>query len=799
MRLCGGVRRLVPSGAAGLIAAHDIGKISPGFLCKSEQWSEQWKGPLKLLSQGYETRHALVSQQFVAGLYSHPPRWLMALGGHHGKYICADAKPGRLPFGGGVREHEVFGRLRGELIESIVRGFGELPTEENVDKGARLHWFTGLMVFCDWVASSAELITGTDGENGTEELGMARRQAKNAVAKLGWGDETVRRGLDFGEIFGMEEMRPLQKALFDCCDRPGLYILEAAMGEGKTEAALMAGYRRWCEGGERGIYFALPTQLTSNKLAERVELFLGAVLDGASPLALLHGNAWMGQGRIRVAGAGGVRGFPEAFRWFADSRKSMLVPYGVGTVDQALMAVSPVRHSALRLFGLSGKVVVIDEVHSYDPYTSHLVDRLVEWLIRLGSTVIVLSATLTAGRRASLVKAGGGNAEKPVSDYPLLTKVDPTDGTTEHIRVENGGEDKRILIELAREDADGWVKEAARAAENGACVLVIRNTVDLARRTYLRLRAECRDMGIQFGLLHSRFTAGDRESNEGQWTRLYGKDNAERPKNGAILVGTQVLEQSLDIDGDILFTDLCPTDTGLQRKGRLHRHGRSRPEGFGTPKCVILCKFPDWAGKPSEVKKELKPHSLVYPPYELYRAERSYSGKGEILLPRDIRKITEGMEGEENLPEAAETFKQELLELERKMTSSAWMQGVFKSPETDDREGIQTRWGCRPTVRLVLLREPPKQDDGGAGLIFFDGTGGLPASVSSTTESRRRCTETRSESTRILSEARGGKLRRGSMPTSTTRSWDGRTKLAKSRCGRTTPDFFGCPTAARAG
>ncbi|MEX1119689.1 MAG: CRISPR-associated helicase Cas3' [Terrimicrobiaceae bacterium] len=711
------VSKLAPRGAPGLVAAHDIGKISPGFLSKAKPWADQWKIRLKLGAGGHETRHALVSQQFVASLYARPPRWLMALGGHHGKYICTDARPGKLPFGGGAPEPAIFRELRQELMEGLVEEFGEMPQEEDIDKGARLHWFTGLMVFCDWIASSEDLIEEGESDGGARGWGGVRKKGRAAVSKLGWGSGKIRSNMGFGEIFGVGEMRPLQKALSDCCDRPGLYILEAAMGEGKTEAALMAAYRRWCDGSERGIYFALPTQLTSNKLAERVEPFLSSVLEEESPLALLHGNAWMGKGRIRGEGA-----VPEVFRWFADNRKSMLVPHGVGTVDQALMAVTPVKHSAIRLFGLAGKVVVIDEVHSYDPYTSHLVDRLVEWLINLGSTVIVLSATLTAKRRAGLVKAAGGEEEQPVNSYPLVTKVDSATGKTEHIHVDGRKEEKRILIEMVQEDSEIWVDEAVRAAEAGACVLIIRNTVDLARRTYLKLRASCRDTGIEFGLVHSRFTVGDRERNEGRWTKLYGKNGEERPRNGAILVGTQVLEQSLDIDGDILFTDLCPTDAVLQRKGRLHRHKRERVIGFEVPRCVVLCRNPDWEGEAGEVKNALKPHSLVYPPYELYRAEMVYKSRGEIMLPRDIRKITEGDGIPEDLPNAVKGFRRELEELETKMRNSAWMQGVFKSPEMDDKEGVQTRWGMRPTVKLVLLRERPVQSGDGVNLLFLDGT-----------------------------------------------------------------------------
>lgn len=202
------------------------------------------------------------------------------------------------------------------------------------------------------------------------------------------------------------------------------------MGMGKTEAALAAAYRRWDEGSERGLYFALPTQLTSNRIHLRNSAFLKNIVAEVSTHILAHGNAWLHDDRARsfcpatTSPGSSSPDATEATRWFSANRKPLLAPFGTGTVDQALMAAIGTKHSALRLFALSGKVIIIDEVHSYDPYTSALVDHLILWLREVGCTVMVLSATLTAKRRGEMIrKVGATESSPPPQAYPLITKV----------------------------------------------------------------------------------------------------------------------------------------------------------------------------------------------------------------------------------------------------------------------------------------------------------------------------------------------------------------------------------------
>ena len=717
------LKQLLPSGAISLIAAHDIGKVSPGFLLKSPTWRAEWQTSLCLDGEGYEARHQWVSQKFVSARYSKAPRWLISLGGHHGRYLCSEAKPHENPFSPSRIGGRIFEELRCELLHGLEQSFGPLPPEHDIEKGARLHWFTGLMVFCDWLGSNTDWFPPAE-ENHISERGA---KASAVVERLGIGRNSVQQGLSFEDIFRLPAPRPLQAVLQEAMDRPGLYIVEAPMGEGKTEAALAGAYRRWSEGDERGLYFALPTQLTSNRIRERVEDFCRRVIEEDSAIALVHGGARLEQKPVRILRRGSTEEESdelgdslESKRWFADGRRSLLVPFGVGTVDQALMAVVPVRYSALRMFGLGGKVVVIDEVHSYDSFTSALVDRLVSWLIELGGTVIVLSATLTAARRASLVEAAGACERTLTQSYPLVTKVASGSRTAEHIEVApNTDQQRTVNVVMQPAEDSEWMRDAVNAAKAGACVMVIRNTVDLARSTYSALRGLCGAGDVRFGLIHSRFTQADRTVNEAEWTDLLGRNGDRRPAKGAILVGTQVLEQSLDIDADMLVTDLAPTDLILQRVGRLHRHKRRRPSICAEARCLILRPNVDWRAPKPEVLDALKPHRFIYPAFSLYMADSVWSEVRSLNLPSDIRGILEASSSlPEGAPKAVCDFWNEAQAEAQKMKDTAWVNDVFKVPAAEDSEAARTRWGMQRSAWIVIVEEEPRKVGPNTELVF---------------------------------------------------------------------------------
>ncbi|GAB4179525.1 MAG: CRISPR-associated helicase/endonuclease Cas3 [Terrimicrobiaceae bacterium] len=681
--------------------------------------------------ESYEGNHAKLSQHFFGLGVTQPSSALMALGGHHGSYPCIDPLVSEslgILGNGKMFGHEMdwVTRLRNELMEEWAALFGRLPQLPRCDKDAKLHWFTGFIIFSDWIGSNT---TWFPFSSEPAQLPSAQIAAGAAMDEIGWHQREVRPALSFHDLFGLETTRPLQEKLVEIVDQPGLYIIEAPMGEGKTEAALAAAYRRWTEFGERGLYFALPTQLTSNRIHDRVYGFLkNCVADDAS-FALIHGNAWLQENRIRAllpapsTDEEGRLQAGESNRWFADNRRALLAPFGVGTIDQALMAVVAARFSALRLFGLGGKVVVIDEVHSYDAYTSALVDRLVQWLLELGGTVLILSATLTRERRASLVRAAGVAEDTDYLAYPLITKAVPKSVRAEAIEIPGPATSpKTVEVSVGSDAADDWKNGVVRAAEAGACVLVVRNTVALAQQTLEDLRPRCRQTGFESACLHSRFTQADRLANETLWMNKLGRDGTHRPACGAILVGTQVVEQSVDIDADFLVTDLAPTDLLLQRLGRLHRHPRPRPAGYEIPHCLILAPEVNWQADQEEILEQLKPHRFIYPTFSLYMAERIWREKSQIILPDEIRATLEAsMNVPEDLPKTVRGLHEELIKKVDQMRGATSSTDVFRAPNFSDEEGVQTRWKPQPTACLVVLARRPKPQAGSILIEFSDG------------------------------------------------------------------------------
>ncbi|MEY4569611.1 MAG: hypothetical protein RLZZ398_1050 [Verrucomicrobiota bacterium] len=701
-------RHFSPSGTVTLAAAHDIGKLTPGFQLKAYP---HWEFSDAMGQSFYEGNHAKVSQAHLGSLHGRRPfDWVLAAGGHHGKYPSSHGYLGKIKEGG----LDWPALLRAELLTELETVFEKLPSAD-IPKGPLVHWLTGFITFADWIGSDTGWfpLHASGPLADRETPASVRNSAAKAVQDLGWHRREVHAGLAFGALFpGVENPRPLQQALIAAMDSPGLYIVEAPMGVGKTEAALAASYRRWTEGEERGLYFALPTQLTSNRISDRVSAFLENVVVDRSYHALVHGNAWMNPERILSISptAGDVAGAADLSDWYASGRKALLAGFGTGTIDQAIMSCLPVKHSALRLFALSGKIVIIDEVHSYDPYTSALVDRAVKWLLEVGCSVIVLSATLAAARRKSLVLAAGADEPEIFDAYPLITKVAKGSSHSQAIPVDYSDlPSSRVLIERVPSDSAGIWQNLADAAEAGACVVVIRNTVALAQETYRQIKSRCRDRGITFGLLHSRFPQFKRDENEAAWMGHLGKNGASRPQ-GCILVATQVIEQSVDIDADLLVTDLAPIDLILQRLGRLHRHQRSRPLGFQNPRCVVLMPTVDWNADEISLKAALGPSAFVYPPFSLFQAERVLLGLTDhtITLPQDIRPLVEEASRiPEPLHSGASALRLHLDQITDKMRQTAQMLDVFNSATYDDKDGAKTRWNDTPTAFLILLRRAP--------------------------------------------------------------------------------------------
>ncbi|MCB1567939.1 MAG: CRISPR-associated helicase Cas3', partial [Xanthomonadales bacterium] len=451
---------LFPLGAPLAAACHDIGKVSPTFVEKLRRaCSTPPDGiPAQGIDPGLEKQwggHAAVSQAAAKAMDA--PKWVPEiLGQHHG------FSP---QLGGRHADAEQFGgppwqAQRVALTEELkARLDMDWPQPASV---AQARVIAGLTSVADWIGSGRHF--EDPNEPWQDKIALALDEA-------GFVPPTYKRNLNFEQVFPFLP-NDVQTQLVEAAGQPGVYVLEAPMGLGKTEAALYAAYRLLQRGHACGVYFALPTQLTSNRIHERFNQFLDRVLDANCPqrALLLHANAWLVETEM------GEEGRPGG-AWFHHAKRGLLAPFAVGTIDQALMAAMHVKHGFVRAFGLAGKVVILDEVHTYDAYTSTLLDALVKLLRELHCTVIILSATLNHQRRSKLLDAPlTGDA------YPLITALPAGEAVRELAVAAEAS--TQVAIHLEGDDARA-VDEALERAVAGQQVLWVENTVKDAQQRYL--------------------------------------------------------------------------------------------------------------------------------------------------------------------------------------------------------------------------------------------------------------------------------------------------------------------------
>lgn len=689
------MRAHLPRGAATLAALHDIGKISPGFQKKCPEWLAHHSLPHGI----HEQDHAKISQFTVRELLGTPrsDHWAAVVGAHHGRL------KGRLSSRPEPWEDE-----RRKLAEELIAQFGPMP-----DQGAEdaTLWFTaGLITVADWIGSDEDCFP----QSSRWSIEERRQSAAAALRNKGWRRILVGESLSFPQLFPtLTSANDLQNATMEAVRFPGVYVVEGPMGCGKTEAALTAAYHLMANEHASGLYFGLPSQITSNRIHERVQPFVDQICTDAEPVRLAHSTSWLLASeppmhlRAAVADSDAAEHARAGRSWFASPKRALLAPFGVGTIDQALLGIVASNHFFVRQFSLAGKVIVLDEVHTYDLYTSTLIDALVKRLRELQCTVIILSATLTGKRRRELL---GLNDNQGISTaYPLVsgvadslveTECGPLPPKTVHIRT--------ITDPLPLEEAMG-------EARRGACVLWIRNTVDEAQEVYRSLQSANRQGGPQVALLHSRFPFFRREELESDWMNRLGKDAADRPA-GCVLVSTQVAEQSVDIDADLLITDLAPTDMMLQRLGRLWRHERSSRPCVRLEVWISMPALDDAALRDAaekDLRKTLGRSACVYAPYVLLRSLQQWRGRSAISLPGDIRPLLEATYADPvaDEPRAWTQLRQHLEKQKDKMARQALnATTIWNNPALPDEEGVQTRYGSYPTAQLLLARQITRQN-----------------------------------------------------------------------------------------
>lgn len=675
-----------------LAGLHDLGKATPAFAVQHTALAQRMREyglymkPSKaelvdreLAHHSVAGHHLLIRWLVEHGWGKHAARtWGVVLGGHHGAPPDSvgerAARPADLPelYGQGLWE-----AVQRELAEHVAGRTGlavALDHFRGVAFFARFQVLaTAVVILSDWIASNEELLPYHHGQlPAVADSPQRVRRAMRRLALPGpWRPASVPD--DVAGLFATRfelpagaEPRPVQVAVHEVARamaEPGLLIVEAPMGEGKTEAALAAAEimaARWAAGG---LLVALPTQATTDAMFGRVVSWLDAMGSGTQPVSgaitlghgkarfnrlyqgLLRGGRLTGIGCDEKSGDGGDHAV-AAHSWLSGRKKALLANFAVVTIDQLLFAGLRSRHLMLRHLALAGKVVVIDEVHAYDVYMNSYLTKVLAWLGVYGVPVVALSATLPSDQRRALVAAyqygryGKDALEHLDGDigYPVLTWTEDSSARTRVVGA--SGRATSLRVDPLVDDHDELVAVLGEALAEGGTALVVRNTVRRVLEAGQRLE---RAFPGEVTVTHARFTVADRLRNDADLLDRFGPpDRAVRRPHRHIVVASQVVEQSLDVDFDLLITDLAPFDLLLQRMGRAHRHHRyesQRPPGVREPRVYVTGA--DFDASPPSLEPAAEQY--VYGTYPLLRSAAVLRERfgGTIELPADIAPLVQ--------------------------------------------------------------------------------------------------------------------------------------------------------------
>ncbi|MBR3242459.1 MAG: CRISPR-associated helicase Cas3' [Parasporobacterium sp.] len=678
--------------AAFLGAIHDIGKATPAFqIQKGYNNSSDLDDTLleKLERTGFsgisslaltdprKTHHSIAGEYLLKKEFQVKDDIGSIVGGHHGKPVddpfsidAQSAYPANY-YQSEDSSSNIYSKWK-NVHQTIFQwaleksGFSNVGMLPEISLPAQV-LYSGLLIMADWIASNSDYFPLIDID--TESVSDVAVRYRNGI--ISWdGNLPIQiqsyPGMEnlFENRFGFEP-RDFQKTAYRTVSQiknPGIIILEAPMGLGKTETALAAVEMVSAKTGSSGLFFGLPTQATSNSMFGRVYEWLENVtseyekkqslrLSHGKAALLSHGKAAMNKDENEFRSKSSPKGINiddkddgsvYVNEWFSGRKKAALDDFVVGTVDGFLLAALKQKHLALRHLGLSKKVVVIDEVHAYDTYMQQYLEEAIQWMGAYGTPVILASATLPKEMRKNLIAAylkGRGKKKRDIqfpealfgNSYPQISY---TDGEEVKVQTEFSlMKDKTVHVNsLDEERLQELLEELIR---DGGVVGIIVNTVKKAQK----LGKECKE---HFGesnvdILHSAFIATDRVKKETDLINKIGKQG-KRPDR-RIIIGTQVIEQSLDIDFDVLITELCPVDLLLQRIGRLQRHDIQRPAKLREPDVYVT-------GINDQLEFD-KGSEYVYGKYFLIRTQ--YFLPKEIKIPSDISVLIDKVYGNEEL------------------------------------------------------------------------------------------------------------------------------------------------------
>jgi CRISPR-associated endonuclease/helicase Cas3 len=709
---------------AALASLHDLGKISPGFQRKCSAWLDDnnLSGiDRKCRWDVMEKDHGKVShtaiQEFLLkiGISRDSAQYLAAvLGAHHGriKYY---------PNPRGYKINPISEKDSGidwnserqkcaEQLWNVLKGENAITL---TDESPAIWWLAGLVSVADWIGSDERFFP----PERKKPDGNCNEHARHALEAIDFRMPGIIPDLSFHDLFHERTgnrwvPNEMQERTAAMISGQGVYVIEAPMGMGKTEAALWAAYNLLSAGKAAGIYFALPTQATSNRMHLRMKEFVTRIAPEVNESRLIHGTSWLKDQTPVVEPASSIYEKDEGDEsigrdWFSSPKRALIAPFGVGTIDQALLGVVAAKHFFVRRFALAGKVVILDEVHSYDLYTGTLIDELIKTLEALGCTVIVLSATLTGKRLGEIVSPPPEASDDMRLPYPFIT------GRHEGLELEpvTAPPPKPLTVKVDFVSETKAAEEAILLARKGGAVLWVCNTVDEAQKQYRDLRKLVKKE-FPLGLLHARFPFWRREEIENDWMERFGKSGKTRC--GSILVSTQIVEQSVDLDSDLLITELAPTDMLLQRLGRLWRHERGHRKADHARIYIIeeeknLDAFRTMESK--KIKDSLGGKAHVYDPFVLLRSLQLWKDYPEITIPTQIRElIEETYLYREDEPESWCKLYEDAYGKALAHRQKALMSSNIWNVALEDEEGVQTRLNEIATVSVVLCLAISKKE-----------------------------------------------------------------------------------------
>ena len=666
-----------------LLALHDVGKFAKRFQAKAPAHYPACFGAPEMhqydhASGGFELFEADCAMFSVPSHARRGWRFLLsAVTGHHGAPPKADTL-GRPTIATLQPCFGAAGIKAARQFATDMRALFDAPTDLALaprNLGPASFALAGVAVLADWLGSnqewfpyqSCEAFAADRDDSRTVDLERywkeSQAKAAYALRESGVLPAPTRAQLGFGDLIADAPPSPMQRwaQSVELPPGPALFVIEDETGSGKTEAAVMLAHRLMAAGKAEGIYVALPTMATANAMFDRLEASYRKLFGDEQPsIALAHGARGMHEGFREAVQRGGSRepaysaadaeddsettASSACAAWLADDRRrSLLADVGVGTVDQALLSILPSRHQSLRLLGLMRKVLILDEVHAYDAYMQREIETLLEFHAGLGGSAILLSATLpkTARRRlgAAFAKDSGHvrGTDEPLDDaYPLAT-VHAGEKSTEVAVEGRTDRSRRLPVRFLRSPQEAY-DEVKRAADSGQAVLYIRNSVD----DVLDACAALQERGLDVDIFHARFMLADRLGIETCVVETFGKDSTVKQRAGKVLVATQVVEQSLDLDFDAMVSDLAPIDLLIQRAGRLWRH--ERKDRQGTPELLVVSPAAtpdaaaDWFSKPFPRAQ------FVYRAHaRLWLTAKALEEAGAIDSPAGLRPLIEAV------------------------------------------------------------------------------------------------------------------------------------------------------------